>query len=137
MNVGDIMTAEVTCCGAETSLQEVAAMMIAADCGHITVCGYGTGKPVGVITDRDIVCRTIAKSLNPLTMIASQCMSQPCIPVTTATSVEECCRLMEEHQMRRLPVIDENGYLCGIVSQTDIARRNHETHTGRVVRSIS
>src|SRR2546430_2039708 len=137
MNVSEIMTAEPTCCAPDTILQEVAAMMVVEDCGEIPVCEDGTTKPIGVVTDRDIVCRTIARNLNPLTMIASDCMSEPCVTVTPDMSLEECSWIMEKHQVRRLPVIDENGVLCGIVSQADIASHSHEAHTGRMVKTIS
>jgi len=137
MNVSEIMTVEPSCCTPDTNLQEIAAMMLAEDCGQIPVCEYGTRKPIGVITDRDIVCRTIAQGLNPLSIKVSACLSTPCITVVQDMSVDECCRLMEEYQVRRLPVIDADGDLCGIVSQADLACHNDESHTGQVVKSIS
>jgi len=137
MNVSEIMTVGPSYCAPDTDLQEIAAMMVAEDCGEIPVCEYGTKKPIGVVTDRDIVCRTIAKGLNPLSMKASACLSAPCVTVVQDMSVDECCRLMEEYQVRRLPVIDEDGDLCGIVSQADLACHNDESHTGQVVKSIS
>ncbi|HXI84298.1 MAG TPA: CBS domain-containing protein [Verrucomicrobiae bacterium] len=137
MNVSEIMTVGPSYCAPDASLQEIAAMMVAEDCGQIPVCEYGTRKPIGVVTDRDIVCRTIAKGLNPLAIKVSACLSAPCITVVQDMSVDECRRLMEEHQVRRLPVIDENGDLCGIVSQADLACHDDETLTGQVVKSIS
>jgi len=137
MNVSEIMTLEPSYCAPDASLQEIAAMMVAEDCGQIPVCEYGTRKPIGVVTDRDIVCRTLAKGLNPLATKVSACLSAPCVTVVQDMSVDECRRLMEEHQVRRLPVIDENGDLCGIVSQADLACHDDETLTGQVVKSIS
>jgi len=68
MNVSEIMTMEPSYCVPNTDLQEIAAMMVAEDCGEIPVCESGTKKPIGVVTDRDIVCRTVAKGLNPLSL---------------------------------------------------------------------
>ena len=137
MNVSEIMTMEPSFCAPDTNLQEIAAMMVVEDCGEIPVCKYGTRKPIGVVTDRDIVCRTVAKGLNPLSIKVSACLSAPCVTVVQDMSVDECRRLMEEYQVRRLPVIDENGDLCGIVSQADLACHDDETLTGQVVKSIS
>ena len=67
MQVKEVMTADPACCTPETGLQEVAQLMIDHDCGEVPVVGNQQSRiPVGVITDRDIVCRAIAKGLNPL-----------------------------------------------------------------------
>jgi CBS domain-containing protein len=137
MNIDEIMTREPTCCSPDMDLAEVAAMMVVEDCGQIPVCGHGSLKPIGVITDRDIVCRAIAKRRNPIITKASACMSEPCVVIPQDATVEECCRLMEEHQVRRLPVIDENGELCGVVSLADVAAHSHEALTGQVIKTIS
>lgn len=83
MQVKDVMTANPACCTAETNLREVAQLMVEHDCGEIpVVANKDTKKPVGVVTDRDIVCRTVAKGTNPLDLTAADCMSQPCVTVT-------------------------------------------------------
>jgi CBS domain-containing protein len=94
-------------------------------------------KPVGVITDRDITCRSVAMGNNPLEMTAGDCMSSPCITVTPEMSVEDCCQVMEENQVRRVPVVDESGACCGIVAQADIAQHASKRETARVVKEIS
>lgn len=137
MNIAEIMTAEPAFCAPGTPLQEVASLMVQHDCGQIPVCEHGSLKPIGVVTDRDIVCRTIAKGLNPLIMNASACMSHPCVTVAADASLDECCHLMEKYQVRRLPVVDEKGQLCGIVSQADVAHHHLEAHAGRLLKSLS
>src|SRR5438876_726323 len=78
-------------CISETTLQEVAQMMIDHDCGEIPVVeNQKTKLPIGVITDRDIVCRTVARGLNPLDLAVGDCMSKPCVTVTPDMSIEEC-----------------------------------------------
>ena len=93
-------------------------------------------KPVGIVTDRDICCRTVAEGKNPLEMRAGDCMSSPCVTVTPEMSVEDCCRMMEE-KIRRVPVVDERDACCGIVAQADIARHAPEQETAEVVKEVS
>jgi CBS domain-containing protein len=138
MEVKDIMTPDPACCPPDTTLQRVAEMMVENDCGEIPVVESAASmKPVGVITDRDIVCRTVAKGLNPLTLTASDCMTTPCVTVTPDTPLEECCRLLEENQIRRVPVVDASGACCGIVALADIARNAAKRDAGEVVREVS
>jgi CBS domain-containing protein len=138
MQVKEIMTADPSCCISETALQEVAQMMIDHDCGEIPVVESNKSKlPIGVITDRDIVCRTVARGLNPLDLTVADCMSTPCVTVTPAMSVEECSRIMEENQIRRVPVVDAGGFCCGIVALADIALHAKKAVAGEVVQEIS
>jgi CBS domain-containing protein len=94
-------------------------------------------KPVGIVTDRDICCRTVAEGKNPLEMPAGDCMSNPCLIVTPEMSVEDCCQMMKENKIRRVPVVDERGACCGIVAQADIARHASEQETAEVVKEVS
>jgi CBS-domain-containing membrane protein len=64
-------------------------------------------------------------------------MSSPSVNVTPETSLEECCKTMEASLVRRIPVVDETGSCCGIVSQADIARNAPKEETGEVVKQIS
>jgi predicted transcriptional regulator len=69
-------------------------------------------------------------------MDASGCMTQPCITVSKDASVVDCIHLLEEHQIRRLVVVDKNGKCCGIVSQADVARRV-DSHAAEVLKQVS
>lgn len=138
MNTKDIMSKDVACCTPETPLPEVARLMVKHDCGEIPVVeSRESMKPVGVITDRDITCRTVAEDKNPVQMKAADCMSTPVVTVADETSVDDCCRVMEENQIRRVPVVDDRGRCCGIVSQADIARHAPERQAAEVVRDVS
>src|SRR5207245_9098653 len=122
MQVKEVMTADPACRISETALQEVAQMMVDHDCGEIPVVDNKETKlPIGVITDRDIVCRTVARALNPLDLTVADCMTKPCVTVTPDVSVEECRRILEEDKIRRVPVVDADGSCCGIVALADIA----------------
>jgi len=96
MKVQEIMANDPVCCAPNTSLQEVAALMADRHYGEIPVCESGSKKPIGVITDRDITCRVVAKGRNPSELTVREFMTSPCITVTAESDVDECCRLMEE-----------------------------------------
>ena len=82
MTVRDLMTADPSCCTMETSLEEVARMMVQCDCGEIPVIErQDLRKIVGVVTDRDIVCRAVAKGLNPLMLSAAAVMTSPAVTI--------------------------------------------------------
>jgi CBS domain-containing protein len=135
MKIQEIMTPNPACCGPETNVGEVARLMVDHDCGEIPV--VRNGRPIGVITDRDIAARAVAAGRNPLEMKASDLMSSPVITVTPNTGVDECCETMEEHQIRRVPVVDERGSCCGMVSQADIAKHASARTTAQVVKEVS
>lgn len=138
MQVREIMSKNLICCNPESPLTDVARMMADHNCGEIPVVEPGAmGKPVGVITDRDITCRTVAKGRNPLELTAKDCMSSPVITVRTDTNLEDCCRTMEQHQVRRVPVVDESGACRGVVSQADIALVASEKLSGKMLKEVS
>ncbi len=135
MHVRDIMTKNPVCCGPDTSVQAAAKLMDANDCGEIPVLDKD-GVPLGVITDRDIACRCVAHGMTHETRV-SDIMSSPVVTVTIDTSISDCCAKMEENQIRRVPVVDEAGKCCGMVSQADIALGSDTQNTGQLVRDMS
>jgi CBS domain-containing protein len=138
MKVKDVMTADPACCTAESSLQEVAKLMVDNDCGEIPVVASDESKkPIGVITDRDIVVRSVAKGENPLDLTAADCMTEPCVTVTPEMSIEECGNILESNKIRRVPVVDKAGACCGIVALADIALRAGDKVSSEVVREVS
>ena len=138
MQVKEIMTRNPACCTADSSLQEVAILMVKHDCGATPVVdGKKTLKLVGVVTDRDITTRIVAEGKNPLEMTAGDCMTSPCVTVTLDMTVEDCCTIMEKNKIRRVPVVDESGNCCGIVAQADIAQHATGRETAEVVKGVS
>lgn len=138
MRIEDVMTREPACCTPDTRLQEVAQMMIQHDCGQIPlVQSTSDPKVLGVVTDRDIVSRLVAQGRNPVDLRADTCMSQPVISVRIDASLEECIRVMEAHRIRRVPVVDGDGLMRGIVSQADIAQHAPQASTGELVKEVS
>jgi CBS domain-containing protein len=138
MQVREIMTPNPYCCTADTSLEEVAIAMVNNDCGEIPIVRSSSDKTlVGVVTDRDIVCRLVAQGRNPVNETAESAMSSPVISVRETTPLEECARLMEENQIRRVPVVNGGGMCCGIVSQADIATNASRKIVADLVKDVS
>lgn len=138
MKVKEIMTRTPAVCTPETSLQDVAKTMVRRDCGALPVVGTAGGTDLGgMITDRDIVVRGIAEGKNPQTLTARACMTSPAIAIREDASVEECTDLMEKKKIRRVPVVDANGALVGIVAQADVARHASRKDAGELVRDVS
>lgn len=138
MLVREIMTKDPACCTADASLQKVAQMMVDNDCGCIPVVESNAHKkPIGMITDRDITIRAVAKGKNPLDLKAEDVMTKSVITVSPDTSVEDCCNKMEEKQIRRVAVVDENGACCGMIAQADVALESTNEKTADLVEKVS
>ena len=138
MDVKTVMTPDPACCTPQTKLADVAKMMLDNDCGEIpVVADKETRKPVGVITDRDIVVRTLAKGVDPSSKNVGDCMTSPAVTVTPDMSLVECCDVMEKEQIRRVPVVGTDGRLCGIVALADVAMHAGRRTTAEVVKEVS
>jgi len=138
MQVREIMTTNPACCTADASLEEVAKAMVEHDCGEIPIVRSSSDRSLlGVVTDRDIVCRLVAQGRNPVDEAAEACMSSPVVSVRESTPIEECARLMEDKQIRRVPVVNGGGMVCGIVSQADIAKNASRKITADLVKDVS
>ena len=138
MQVREIMTTNPACCTADASLEEVAKAMVEHDCGEIPIVRSSSDKSLlGVVTDRDIVCRLVAEGRNPVDEAAESCMSSPVVSVRESTPVEDCAKLMEDKQIRRVPVVNGGGMVCGIVSQADIAKNASRKITADLVKDVS
>jgi CBS domain-containing protein len=136
--VKDVMTPDPAFCTPETSLEDVAKLMVQHECGEIPIIeSHSSLEPVGVVTDRDIVCRLVARGKNPLAYTAEHCMSQPVITVPVDAPLREAVDIMEKHQIRRVPVVDAEGACVGILAQADIAWAEDEREVGKLVREVS
>lgn len=136
--VKDVMTPDPAFCTPETSVEDVAKLMVRHECGEIPVVeSHNSLAPIGVVTDRDIVCRLVARSKNPLAYAAEHCMSQPAITVHLDAPLTEAVDTMEKHQIRRVPVVDDKGDCVGMLAQADIAWAEDEREVGKLVREVS
>jgi CBS domain-containing protein len=132
----DVMTGNPACCAPHTPLDQVAKMMALNDCGEIPVIDPAE-QPIGVVTDRDIVCRVVAEGKNPMAYTAETCMSQPVVTVPVSATLDEVIETMETHQVRRVPVVDESGRCAGMIAQADVARTARSADLAGLVREVS
>jgi CBS domain-containing protein len=114
----EVMHAGVTCVGENQPLTEAAKMMRDLHIGAVPICGTDD-RLKGIITDRDITVRCVAEGLDPQSTAAGQLALGPPVWVDAGADIRDALRLMEEHKIRRLPVIDQHR-LVGIISEADI-----------------
>lgn len=124
MQIQEIMAREPACCGPDDHLNAVAKLMVRHATNSIPVVGNPElrGPLLGMLTDRDIVTRVLALDKNPSDVVAKDCMTRPSVILRLDQEAGEAARLMERERARRVPVIDGNGRLCGIVTQAQITR---------------
>ena len=117
----EIMTKKPTAANREMTLQEVAGLMKDGDFGVLPVVEKGNNKLVGILTDRDIVVRAVAEGKNVSETTVGDVMSERLFTAAPDDFVFQAVRTMGERQVRRIPVVDENGILQGIIAMADIA----------------
>jgi CBS domain-containing protein len=134
MHIRDVMTPNPTTMAPDDSIQNAARIMRDQDTGVVPV--VDNGRPIGMITDRDIVVRAVADG-SQLNRPVREIVTGAVVTVTPETSTREAAQLMSEHQIRRLPVV-ENERLVGIVSLGDIAvKEGKDGRSGDTLQSIS
>ena len=134
MNIRDLMTSDVQTVAPTDTAQQAASFMLSADTGSIPVCE--NDKVIGMITDRDIAVRGVAKGYGPDTPVR-ELMTDDLIVVRIDDDVEEAATRMSDAQVRRLPVIDENDQLCGIVSLGDLSRETDDRSAEQALEGVS
>ena len=135
MKVKDCMHRGVAWVGPETSIRQLAQMMRDEDIGSIPI--GENDRLIGMVTDRDIVCRGLAGAADCDDLMAGDVMSKPIVYCRADEDVEDALRIMEHNKIRRLPVIDENKRLCGMLSIGDISEKVGRDLTGEVMRSVA
>ena len=131
----DIMTAGVECVQEGESLVDAARKMRDLDVGALPICG-ADNRLKGMLTDRDIVVKCLADGRDPASTTAGELGGHEVITIGADDSVEEALRVMKDHAVRRLPVIDGRD-LVGVISLQDIARNLSEDKLGDVVDAIT
>jgi CBS domain-containing protein len=135
MKIHEIMSADARCVGLENTLVEAAGVMRAFDVGAVPVCE--DGRIVGVLTDRDIVIRGVAEGRDPNAMTVREAILGRIFCIFADAEVEEAANLMREQRVRRLPVLNREERLVGIVSLGDMAVNSQPTFTGQMLRDLS
>lgn len=121
MQAQQLMTADPACCRPTATAREAARQMIDHDCGCLPVVDDDR-KVTGVVTDRDLATRGLGEGHGPDTPVADL-MSSPAVCCGPGTDTAEAAQMMAHHQMRRVPVVDEENRIVGIVAQADVARQ--------------
>jgi len=132
MYTRDAMITDVHCCQEQDTLQYAASLMWQHDCGSIPVLDQDN-RPIGMLTDRDIAMAAMLNNCSLSELSAKQVMGrQPVVTCRTNSSLERCLALMEEHEIRRIPVVDEEGRMAGIISMGDaVAFTSYGQEQGR------
>jgi CBS domain-containing protein len=132
--VREAMTSGPAVVQASTTAAEAARTMKDENVGSLPV--VEDGRLVGMVTDRDLALRVLGEGREPGVAVSEVCASD-LVTIDPAQTLAEAARLMADHQLRRLPVVEEDGRLVGIVAQADIARHGDDALTGEVVQKIS
>lgn len=134
MKVSEVMTTEVETITADQTAREAASFMLRADAGSIPVCDGD--RVIGMITDRDIAVRGVAEGRDPSTRVR-ELMSDGIICARGDEEIEDVARRMSEEQVRRIPVIDADEKLIGIVSLGDLARETRDNSAEHALEGVS
>jgi CBS domain-containing protein len=137
MTCAEVMTPSPTACQPQHTTMDAAELMKREDCGLVPVTSEN-GKLIGVLTDRDIVVKVIAEGRDPRNTAVSEVMSTDLVTCLPQETIETVMEQMATRQVRRIPIIERDGSLVGIVAQADIATRlGMDNATGQVVQAIS
>jgi CBS domain-containing protein len=133
--VHQVMTDSPRCVTPETSVSEAAELMETEDVGSLPI--LDGERLAGVITDRDIVVRAIAKGKDPRGMPVREIATEELVTVQANDDLSDALALMANQQVRRLPVVDEHNRLVGVLAQADVATAAKEKSVGEMVEEIS
>jgi CBS domain-containing protein len=133
------MSENPTCCLPSDPVDVIAQLMVTEDIGSLPVVGdLQTAKLIGIVTDRDLTVRVVAEGRDPKGVVVEEVMTLEPVTCHVGDEIQLVLDLMAEHQVRRVPVVDDRGSLVGIIAQADIATRVAEPEkTAQVVEEIS
>ena len=134
-SIRDIMTSNPRTVEPSKTVVDAARIMKQEDAGVVPVTE--NGRLTGMVTDRDIAIRVVAEGKDPKSTTVREVASTDLVTIDPQQDLDEALRLMAKHQVRRLPVVEEDGRLVGIVAQADVARKGDDTQAGQVVQEIS
>jgi len=134
-NIRDVMTTNPCAIDAGKPVSYAAEMMKKEDVGLAPI--VEGDRLVGTLTDRDIVTRVIADGRDPQSVTVREVASTDLVTIDPQQDIDEALSLMARHQIRRLPVVEEDGRLVGVVAQADVAREGKDKKTGELVEEIS
>jgi CBS domain-containing protein len=134
-HIREVMTSNPSTIETDGFVVEAAKIMKTEDAGVVPVTE--NGRLIGMVTDRDIAIRVVAEGKDPQSTSVREVASTDLVTIDPEEDLDEALRLMAQHKVRRLPVVEEDGRLVGVVAQADVAREGDDTKTGQVVQEIS
>jgi CBS domain-containing protein len=138
MKTSDIMSNNPHCCLATDTAQQVAKTMCDRNVGLLPVVkDHESRKLIGVITDRDLCCSVVAQGLDPRNTKIQKFVTADPLSCTEDDNIDSCERLMQEHQVRRIPIVDRDNRVIGIVSQGDLALHEPPDRLSKTLAEIS
>ncbi len=138
MKVREMMTPDPICCLPSDTAEHVAKMMRDHDVGSVpVVADPDSRKLLGMITDRDLCCSVVADGLDPKSTVIESFISPNPVTCREGENLDNCERAMQEHQLRRIPVVDGEGRCIGIVSQADLALKDKPEKVSKTVAEVS
>ena len=137
MKLSSIMTGGIETIRPQATLAEAAKKMASQDIGSLPVCGAERRTVIGIITDRDITVRAVARGMDPNLTRVEEVMTKDVLSCSADSEVEAACELMEKRQVRRLLVTGDDDAPVGIVSLGDIALCLRESQAGEVLKKVS
>src|SRR5438105_509501 len=139
MKCKEVMTDNPVCCLPNDTVGQAARVMRREDVGPVPVINDDQSRQlIGIVTDRDLALKVVAESRDSNHTSVLDVMTSTIVVCRAGEDVSSAIRAMEEHQVRRIPVIDDEGRIVGIISQADVATRIREPkRTGEVVHEIS
>lgn len=138
MKVKEVMSVNPACCTPNDTAQNVAKMMCDLNVGSIPVVADQKSRSlVGMITDRDLCCRVLAHGLDAKSTTIQEFVTYNLAICSDGENVDSCERLMQEHQVRRVPVVDKENRVIGIVAQADLALKDKPERVHKTVAEIS
>jgi CBS domain-containing protein len=133
--IRDVMTSDPCTIDADKDIAYAAKMLKDEDVGIAPV--VEGEQLIGVLTDRDIAIKVVAEGKDPKSTTVREIASKNVVTIDPQQDLDEALRLMAQHQIRRLPVVEEDGKIVGILAQADVALQGDDTKTGQVVEKIS
>jgi len=138
VKIKEVMSPNPVCCVPSDSAQAVAKIMRDRNIGSIpVVIDQQSRELVGVITDRDLCCSVVADGLDAKTTVIQKFISLDPVTCRDGENVEKCERAMQEHQVRRIPIVDSDNRVIGIVAQADLALKDKPEKVSKTVAEIS
>jgi CBS domain-containing protein len=122
MKIREMMSKNPTCCTADETVQNVAKMMCESNVGSIPVVADRQSRTLlGMVTDRDLCCSVLVQGLDAKATAIRDFVTYSPVSCREGENIDKCERLMQEHQIRRIPIVDGDNHVIGIVAQADLA----------------